>query len=81
MGIVVRQAVTTTSSRTVPSHNRKFYTRQNTIEDPLLEDAQIYVGENFIVKHGNLFNLRRKVCSQNHPGVVFTELRPLKPVL
>lgn len=80
MGIVVRQAVTTTSSRTVLSHNRRFYTRQNTIEDPLLEDAQIYVGENFVVKHGNLFNLRRKVCSQNHPGVVFTELRPLKPV-
>lgn len=80
MGIVVRQAVTTTSSRTVLSHNRRFYTRQNTIEDPLLEDAQIYVGENFVVKHGNLFNLRRKVCSQNHPGVVFTELRPPKPV-
>lgn len=80
MGILVRQPVTTTSSRTVQSHNGRFYTRQNTIEDPLLEDAQIYVGENFVVKHGNPFNLRLKVCSQNHSGVVFTELRPLKPV-
>lgn len=82
MGLVVRnrQAVTTTSLRTVQSRNGNFYTRQNTIEDPLLEDAQMYVGENFIVKHGNTFNLRRKVCSENHSGVVFTELRQLKPV-
>lgn len=82
MGIVVRnrQDVTTNSSRTAHSRNFNLYTRQTTIEDPLLEDAQMYVGENFIVKHGNTFNLRRKVCSQNHSGVVFTELRQLKPV-
>lgn len=80
MGIVVRnpQTVTTTSSRTVQSRN--LYSPQNTIEDPLLEDAQMYIGENFTVKHGNTFNLRRKVCSQNHSGVVFSELRQLKPV-
>lgn len=83
MGIVVRtkpRTATTTSSRTV-SPNRSFlFSRQNTIEDPLLEDAQMYIGENFVVKHGNPFNLRRKICSQTHSGVVFTELRQLKPV-
>lgn len=52
----------------------------STIEDPLLEDAQMYIGENFTVKHGNLFNLRRKVCTETHSGVVFTELKQLKPV-
>lgn len=80
MGIVVRnrQDVTTNSSRT--TRNGYLYTRQTTIEDPLLEDAQMYVGENFIVKHGNTFNLRRKVCSESHSGVVFSELRQLKPV-
>ena len=71
--------MTTTFSRTV-LHKNFAYELQNTIEDPLLEDAQIYIGENIAVKHGNPFNLRNKVCSQTCSGVVFTEMRQLKPI-
>ena len=78
MGIAGKTA-TTTLTGTV-SRNRRLLTRQNSIEDPLLEDAQMYIGENFVVKHGNPFDLRRKVRSQTHSGVVFTELKQLKPV-
>ena len=80
MGIAARdgKTVTTTFSRTL-SRNRAL-ARENSVEDPLLENAQMYIGENFVVKHGNTFNLRRKVRSQTKSGVVFTELRQLKPV-
>ena len=56
------------------------FQRQTSIDDPLLEDAQTYIGENFVVKHGNIFNIRRKVCSKTKSGVVFTELKHLKPL-
>ena len=83
MGIAVknsdRKTVTTTFTRTV-SRNRELFTRENSIEDPLIENAQMYIGENFVVKHGNTFNLRRKVRSRTNSGVVFTELKQLKPV-
>lgn len=85
MGIAVRdgagvgERATTTLTRTV-SRNLTPFTRENSVEDPLLEDSQMYIGENFVVKHGNPFNLRRKVRSRTHSGVVFTELKQLKPV-
>lgn len=83
MGIAVRNGdgnnTTTTSARTL-SRNQTLFTRENSIEDPLLEHAQTYVGENFVVRHGNPFNLRRKVCSKTNSGVVFTEFKQLKPV-
>lgn len=83
MGITTRNGVangaTTTLTRTL-SRNRKLFSRENSIEDPLLEDSHMYIGENFVVKHGNPFHLRRKVRSQSNSGVVFTELKQLKPV-
>lgn len=80
MGIAVRNGQIVRKTQT---HNRSHVSRKasySSIEDPLLEDAQMYIGENFTVKHGNLFNLRRKVCTETHSGVVFTELKQLKPV-
>lgn len=61
------------------SRNERFK-RENSIDDPLLEGAHLYIGENFVVKHGNPFHLRRKVCSKTKSGVVFTELKQLKPL-
>ena len=76
MGIALRSKV----GDAVLSRNEQRFKRQNSIDDPLLEDAHLYIGENFVVKHGNPFHLRRKVCSKTKSGVVFTELKQLKPL-